>query len=165
MGRILATLRARLAGRAGMTVLEVLLSMAIFMVGSVSILGLFVAASVLHTQAINRRTASFIADGLLAEVKSTRFRDVFARTSLAASVPAAATDIPVDAISADRAPTEDLTTLDYETAHFDLYPRPYFSTRTSGPTLIGNEWVWYNDLLADFTAGADLFPSPVPNSR
>ena len=69
-------LRARLADRSGLTLTEVLLAMGLFLVGSVSVIGLFVTGSVLHADACNRRTASFIANDLLAEVQGRRFREV-----------------------------------------------------------------------------------------
>jgi hypothetical protein len=136
-------------------VLEVLLSMAIFLIGSVSIVGLFVTASVLHAKAVDRRTASFIADGLLAEVKSMRFRDAFARTTLAADVAPTDATIYVDAVSADRPATEYLADLDYEAANFDFYPAPDYSNRLSGPILVGSELLWYGALNLDYGADSD----------
>lgn len=68
--------------RQGMTLLEVLLTLAIFLVGSVGIIGLFVAASVLHKDAVERRTASYIAETLLANVQAKPMNEVFAKTTL-----------------------------------------------------------------------------------
>ena len=65
-----------------MTLLEVLLTLAIFLVGSVGIIGLFVAASVLHNDAVGRRTASYIAETLLANVQAKPMHEVFAKTTL-----------------------------------------------------------------------------------
>ncbi len=63
-----------------MTLLEVLLTLAIFLVGSVGIIGLFVAASVLHKDAVDRRTAAYIGETLLAHVQAQPMREVFAKT-------------------------------------------------------------------------------------
>jgi hypothetical protein len=65
-----------------MTLLEVLLTMAIFLVGSVGIIGLFVAASVLHKDAVDRRTASYIAETLMAKVQATPLRDIYAKSRI-----------------------------------------------------------------------------------
>jgi hypothetical protein len=68
------------ADRSGLTVMEVLIALGVFMLASVGIVGLFVTASVLHADAINRRTTSMIAESLLAEVKGTPLRSVYAKT-------------------------------------------------------------------------------------
>ncbi len=65
-----------------MTLLEVLLTLAIFLVGSVGIIGLFVAASVLHKDAVDRRTAAYIGETLLAHVQAQPMHEVFAKTTI-----------------------------------------------------------------------------------
>jgi len=129
------TIRRMLRERSGLTLLEVTLALAIFLIGSVSIVSLFVAASLLHSDAMKRRTASFIAEELLAEVQSMPLRDVFATTSLAANIDATVQDMPVASVRMDRDPL----------ATFDEYPRPDIGTsRSSGPLLIETEWIWYD---------------------
>lgn len=141
-------LRKTPAGRAGVTLMEVLLALAIFLIGSVSIIGLFVAASVLHVEAGNRRTASFIAEELLAGVTNLRFREVFARTTLEAGIDGTATTIPALAVSPD---------VDSQGANFHRYPlsdlffplRPgqaWDQDREEGAILVEGEWVWYGGL-------------------
>jgi hypothetical protein len=133
-----------------MTLMEVLLAMAIFLIGSVSLVGLFVTASALHADAMNRRRASFIADELLAEVRSLRFREVFAKTRIAVGGDAGAR-ITVDAVYPDVL---------NQGADFATYPVHYLfnaatsaGTRTSGPILlegqggatpVPREWAWYD---------------------
>ncbi|MHC5034743.1 MAG: type IV pilus modification PilV family protein [Planctomycetota bacterium] len=152
MGWIWKALKRNAADRAGMTVLEVLLSLAIFLIGAVSILSLFVAASVLHAEATNRRTASFIANELLAQVKSMRFREVYARATVV-------TD-EYDGLGADDNVVADAVTADvlYQSANFNRYPRTDLfypeqeeadAVRSMGPILIGSEWMWYTGLTGD----------------
>jgi prepilin-type N-terminal cleavage/methylation domain-containing protein len=81
--------------RAGMTLLEVLLTLAIFLVGSVGIMGLFVAASVLHKDAVDRRTAAYIGETLLAQVQAQPMHDLFAKTTFNAAP--AGNNLPVAA--------------------------------------------------------------------
>jgi prepilin-type N-terminal cleavage/methylation domain-containing protein len=90
--------KAFLGRRDGMTLLEVLLTLAIFLVGSVGIIGLFVAASVLHSDAVGRRTASYIAETLLANVQAKPLHEVFAKTTVVADGGAS---IQVQAVKAD----------------------------------------------------------------
>jgi prepilin-type N-terminal cleavage/methylation domain-containing protein len=80
----LSALKKGVRRRQGMTLLEVLLTLAIFLVGSVGIIGLFVAASVLHKDAVERRTASYIAETLLANVQAKPMNEVFAKTTVLA---------------------------------------------------------------------------------
>jgi hypothetical protein len=142
--------RARAAERAGVTLLEVLMALGVFLLGAVGIVSLFVAAGVLHTDATNRRKAAFVAEELLAEVRGMRFRDVFAWTKLGG--PAAGAVIPAFGVTADSAEQ-----VWYDAANFDEYPaNEVFDTadeavgmpanRTSGPILIGSEWVWCGDV-------------------
>ena len=137
---------ARGASRSGMTLIEVMLALAIFMIGSVSVIGLFATASVLHAEAVNRRTASFIAADLLAGAKSMRFREVFARTALAGDIDDVVIGIPAASVDAD---------VDSQAANFDLYPLSdlFFPVqegqdpgRGEGALLIEGEWVWYGGL-------------------
>lgn len=132
-------IKGRLADRSGLTLLEVMIAMGIFLIGSVGIIALFVTASVLHADASNRRKASFIANELLAEVRSMHFREVFAKTKV---VNDTGTDIEAYAVQAD---------LDYQGAAFDRYPLSelFFplqtrqdASRTVGPILIEDEWIW-----------------------
>jgi hypothetical protein len=104
------------------------------MVGSVSIIGLFVAGTAMHADAINRRTASFIADELLAEVRGMRFREAYAQTQLSASIDA--TDTYVGAFRTSATGTD-------EAASFNLYPLPDVGlTRGDGAIMIGSELIW-----------------------
>jgi len=119
------TIRRALRDRAGLTLMEVVLALAIFMVGSVSVIGLFVAASLLHTDAVNRRTASFIAHEVLAEVAAAPSGNVFARTRLTADFAigdpwlwVAAVDPTISSPNADFADSQ-------------------------GPLLVGSELFWY----------------------
>jgi len=119
------TIRRALRDRAGLTLMEVVLALAIFMVGSVSVIGLFVAASLLHTDAVNRRTASFIAHEVLAEVAAAPSGNVFARTRLTADfirgdswLWVAAVDPTISSPNADFADSQ-------------------------GPLLVGSELFWY----------------------
>ena len=178
MNRAVKAFRNKLADRSGLTLLEVMMALGIFVVGAVGIVALFMTASVLHVDANNRRRASFIAGDLLAQTRAMRFRDVFARTQV---VNDTGTDIDTDAVVADGI---------HETANFDLYP--FFDVffplqggqapgRTEGPILIqgegglppvDREWAWYtlNPLDPDtfFIAGADRGlwgpPSVLPHS-
>ena len=77
-----SALKMGLRGRRGMTLLEVLLTLAIFLVGSVGIIGLFTAASVLHKDAVDRRTAAYIAETVLAHVQAQAMHEVFAKTTI-----------------------------------------------------------------------------------
>ena len=79
MQPIHAIRKARADSRAGMTLTEVMLALAVFLIGSVSIVGLFVSASVLHAEGANRRTASFIAEELRSAALSSITRDCSAR--------------------------------------------------------------------------------------
>jgi len=111
-----------------MTLMEVLLAMAIFLIGSVSLVGLFVTASALHADAMNRRRASFIADELLAQVRTLRFREVFAKTRIAAPGDAGPT------VSADAVTPDVLN----QGADFNTYPIHYLLDPTTG--LAGRGW-------------------------
>ncbi|MHC4481641.1 MAG: type IV pilus modification PilV family protein [Planctomycetota bacterium] len=144
MRRALRRLGRKLGERAGMTVMEVLLSLAIFLIGSVGVIGLFVTASVLHAEASNRRTASFIANELLAQVKGLRLREVFAQTNVFSD--------PGGDVLAERV----YANIDHQSAAFDQYPilNLFFplrdgqeTDRDEGPILIGSEWIWYTGLL------------------
>jgi prepilin-type N-terminal cleavage/methylation domain-containing protein len=149
MNRAVKAFRYKLADRSGLTLLEVMMALAVFVVGSVGIVALFMTASVLHVEANNRRRASFIASNLLAQTRAMRLRDVFARTQLVNDTGA---NIDAEAVVADPI---------HGTASFDLYP--IFDTffplrpgqdpgRTEGPVLIQGEggvppvpreWAWY----------------------
>jgi len=143
MHRICKALKSGAGSRAGMTLTEVLLGLAVFMTGSVSIIGLFVTASVLHAEGANRRTASFIAEELLAEAQSMRFSEVFAKTNLTDNINDTTPSLPVYSANAAN---------DDPAAHFNLYPirslffplRPGqdYDPRDEGPLLIGSEWIW-----------------------
>ncbi len=135
------------------------MALGIFLLGSVSIVGLFVAASVLHADAINRRTASFIGEELLAHVRTMRLRDVFATTDLAAGIGAGD---PVIRVGATEATSESGT----RGANFHRYPffpwpfenaesgfAPYGPDRSVGPILIDQELIWYTGR----PSGADQF--------
>ena len=150
MHRIYRALTSRAGSRAGMTLTEVLLGLAVFLTGSVSIIGLFVTASVLHAEGANRRTASFIAEELLAEAQSTRFSEVFAKTQLSADVTAGAGSVGVYATQASD---------EYPAAAFDLHPvkEVFFPLRKNqdpdrdeGPLLIGTEWIWGDQGAGNF---------------
>jgi len=163
MNRAVKAFRNKLADRSGLTLLEVMMALGIFVVGAVGIVALFVTASVLHVDANNRRRASFIAGDLLAQTRAMRFRDVFARTQV---VNDTGTNIDADAVVADAI---------HETASFDLYP--FFDVffplqagqdpgRAEGPILIqgedggpAREWAWYTLIPPDpdtfFIPGAD----------
>jgi len=149
MNRAVITFRNKLADRSGLTLLEVMMALGIFVVGAVGIVALFMTASVLHVEANNRRKAAFIASDLLAQTRAMRFRDVFARTQVVDDT--SPPNIQADAVVADAL---------HETANFDLYP--FFDlffplqdgqdpTRTEGPILIQGdgpagverEWAWY----------------------
>ncbi len=155
--------RRVLTDRSGMTVLEVLLALAIFLIGSVSIIGLFAAASVLHADAVGRRTAGFVAQELLAQVQTMRMRDVYAKTTLAEDVGAGDTEIQVNSVTA---------TMAEQAANFDECPvvasiAPVQTgladpiARTTGPVLIGNEWIWYPALQLPNTLGNDPAGEPL----
>lgn len=144
--------------RLGMTLIEVMLALAIFLIGSVSIVGLFVAASTLHADAANRRVASFIAEGMLSEVQSMRMRTVFAKTTLFSPFLDTDTDAYVDAAEPDAS---------RQAASFGTYPmHPLFDLRDDpsddpldhdeGAVLIEGEdagtpteWAWYTGWDAD----------------
>ena len=154
MHRICKALKSGAGSRAGITLTEVLLGLAVFMTGSVSIIGLFVTASVLHAEGANRRTASFIAEELLAEAQSTRFSEVFAKTQLSADVTAGAGSVGVYATQASD---------EYPAAAFDLHPvkevffplrKDQDPDRDQGPLLIGIEWIWGDQGAGSF-AGCD----------
>lgn len=125
---------ALLRRRDGMTLLEVLLTLAIFLMGSVGIIGLFVAAGVLHAEAVNRRTASMIAEELLADAQARPFREVYARTVLTALANSGDGSITVEATSPAAYATA---------ARFNTYPPPHVEAdRDEGPLLLGQEWLW-----------------------
>ncbi len=138
--------------RGGFTLIEVLIALGIFLIGSVSIVGLFVTAAALHSDAVNRRTASFIARSKIAEVKATPFRRVFARTEISADNGAT---IEVDAVTADPV---------YPSAAFDRYPVPEDQSidRSQGAILlegenasdppVWDEWAYYTGLTVNPTA-------------
>jgi prepilin-type N-terminal cleavage/methylation domain-containing protein len=142
--------------RSGMTLMEVLLAMAIFLIGSVSLVGLFVTASALHADAMNRRRAAFIADELLAEVRSLRFREVFAKTTLSGTVNVADTTIPVLAVYANNlTPANQGSDFDFYPVHYLLNAATTPVPRLSGPILIEGEggapgvpreWAWYDGI-------------------
>ncbi len=153
-----ARLRSRSA-RSGLTVIEVLMALAIFLLGSVGIIGLFVTASVLHTDAVNRRTSAFIAEGLLAEIQGMRLKEVFAKTrvdtdgaegSAGPLLGAGVQTIGVLATEPD---------FRYPEATFPTWPRPDDVTdlRDTGALLIDSEWIWWerNALVHDPITFAD----------
>ncbi|MFO7957479.1 MAG: prepilin-type N-terminal cleavage/methylation domain-containing protein [Candidatus Brocadiia bacterium] len=135
----------RPAGRAGLTLVEVLIALAIFLVGSVSIIGLFVTASALHKDAVQRRTASYIAEGLLAEARGTPFREVFAKTRLLADL---GNTLDVQSTEPD---------FNYQGATFSLWPTSIApeEERGEGPLLLGREWIWYTERASDSFSGLD----------
>ena len=140
-----SALKDKAGRRAGMTLLEVLLTMAIFLAGSVGIIGLFVAASVLHVDASNRRTASFIAQELLAQVSARPFRDVYAQTRIF-PVPGGDAGGTISVFSVNAQPQ-------YQAAAFDRYPLPLGGARTAGFVLleggggVPDELAYYTALL------------------
>ncbi|MCK4282770.1 MAG: prepilin-type N-terminal cleavage/methylation domain-containing protein, partial [Candidatus Brocadiae bacterium] len=145
-----AALKRKPGRRSGLTLLEVMIALAVFLVGSVGIIALFVAASVLHVDASNRRTASFIAHDLLAEVRGMRYRDVFATTTLRTDINKETANVPAERTSADAI---------HWAANFDRYPwnRTLHTTssggsmptsRNNGIILIDNEWIWYRGFAA-----------------
>jgi hypothetical protein len=153
-----ARLRSRSA-RSGLTVIEMLMALAIFLLGSVSIIGLFVTASVLHADAVNRRISAFIAEGILAEVQGTRLKEVFAKTRVdtdgaeggaGPSLGSAGPTIEVLATEPD---------FQYPEATFPTWPRPDDVTdqRNTGALLIDSEWIWWvwNPALHDPITFAD----------
>ena len=115
MRRTLRHLRRVIAGRSGLTLLEVMIALGVFLIGSVGIVALFVTASVLHSDASNRRRASFIAEELLDQVNALRLRDVFAVTQLQFDDFGGTYSITADAVTPDAA--------NYG-ALFDQYPLP-----------------------------------------
>jgi len=145
-------LREMTKWRGGLTLLEVLIALGIFLAGSVGIIALFVTASVMHTDASNRRKASFIAQSLLSEVQGMRLRDVFAKATLVANDSGG--DLTVDAVYPDQ---------DYQAASFAVYPvvevlKPFGGvtlppSRREGALLIDgggageSEWAWYSDVV------------------
>ena len=146
MHRICKALASRAAGRSGMTLTEVLLGLAVFLTGSVSIVGLFAAASVLHAEASNRRTAAFIAEELLAEAQGMRFSEVFAKTSFEADLGGNTIQVVATTPSAGS-----------PVAGFDSYPvRDIFLdpdrdlVRNEGPLLIDREWIYAERGVASF---------------
>jgi hypothetical protein len=151
--------------RSGLTLTEVLLALGVFMVGSVGIIGLFVTASIMHAEAGNRRVASFVTNELLARVKNMRFRDVYARTTLATEwLDPSAT---LDAVRVTAA-------LNAQAANFNEYPLSdlFFPlradqdlTRDEGPLLVGGEWFWYTQLdlgAQDFIVTRDPWGNSIP---
>ncbi len=149
------SLRTGAADRAGLTLLEVLIALGVFLLGAVGIVSLFVAAGVLHTDATQRRKAAFIAEEVLAEVSGMRLREVFARTALRADL-----DVGDQAALAGAVTADSTATHWEEAANFDEYPlHELFDItddtadmppdRTSGPILIDSEWIWYEDLDED----------------
>jgi len=140
----MVSLKRRLAGRSGLTLVEVLMALAIFLIGSVSIIGLFVTASMLHKDAVERRTASYIAEDLLAELKGTPFREVFAKTNLDGQVLPGVANLDVDSTEAD---------FNFQGAAFNLWPISIApgQDRNAGPVLIDREWMWYEDIPTDDT--------------
>lgn len=135
--QLLEALRSKVAERAGLTVLEVLIALGIFLLGSVSIVGLFVTASVLHADATARRTVAFIAESTLAEIKARPFRETFAKTRIVNDL---GNSITVQAVEANY---------NSQAANFHLYPKPVQAARHSGPILIRSEWAWYQVLGLD----------------
>ncbi len=124
MNRQRKILDMRLRGRSGLTLVEVILALAIFLVGSLGIMGLFVAAGVLHSEAVNRRTASYIAAELLAELNAQRMREVFAKTRLDGPYNAGDPSMQVD----DVEPGPGAVAADFD---------------DRGPLLVGGQWYWY----------------------
>ncbi len=161
MHRTLKHLRRTLAGRSGLTLLEVLIAMGVFLIGSVGIVALFVTASVLHSDASDRRKAAFIADELLDQVNALRMRDVFAVTALTLDqIPNPFPNIEAAAVTPDQS---------HYGALFNQYPLCHLfwplqpgqsAVRSAGPILIdgdtvsgsGSEWAWYT-----------VPPAPPPN--
>ncbi|NLW51339.1 MAG: hypothetical protein GXY85_10960 [Candidatus Brocadiaceae bacterium] len=161
MHRICKTLARGAGRRSGMTLTEVLLGLAVFLTGSVSIVSLFVTAGVLHAEASNRRTAAFIAEELIAEAQDVRFSEVFAKTDLNQPT-ASAGDGSFDVQTTQAE-------MDYPSANFDLYPirHNFFplqaeqeDTRTEGPFLIGSDLIYYSRRLANRFATCDHVAGP-----
>lgn len=121
----------KLRGRSGMTLLEVMLSLGIFLIGSVGIIGLFVTAGALHAEAVRRRTAANIAQELLAEVRAAPLREVFAKTNVYPPPGGGGGDsggtIAVYSVNPEA---------QYQTAAFDRYPLSETANRNSGFLLL-----------------------------
>ncbi|MFW6119142.1 MAG: type IV pilus modification PilV family protein [Planctomycetota bacterium] len=127
----------RPAGRAGLTLVEVLIALAVFLVGSVSIIGLFVTASALHKDAVQRRTASYIGESLLAQTRGAPFRWHFASTRLDQGVDPTDGSISVESTTPGA---------ENPAASFDKWPIWVGDEdRGAGPILIDSEWMWYDD--------------------
>lgn len=122
-----------------------MVALAIFLVGSVGIIALFVTASVLHVDATNRRQASFIADGLLSDVRRMRFRDIFATTTLAADINGTTARIPAYRLSPDG--MNWAASSDHYPVNEILRTTPSGASvpasRNTGAILIEGEWIWY----------------------
>lgn len=124
--------------RAGLTLIEVMIALGVFLVGAVSVAALFVTATGLHTEAIRRRTASFIAQQLLADLQTQPMRQIFARTQLDGAITDSDAFIDVDGTAPG---------IDDQDPTFNLWPLPADQdvNRNSGPLLINREWIWYEN--------------------
>ena len=145
----LSALKKGVRRREGMTLLEVLLTLAIFLVGSVGIIGLFVAASVLHKDAVERRTASYIAETLLANVQAKPMNEVFAKTNIAS--PPGVLALPVNATN----PVQALNLI----AGFGP---PQATPPTQFPILINSEQRWVTDIASPTQFNIDAATAQAP---
>ncbi len=169
MNGILRTMRGKAATRGGLTLIEVLIALGVFLVGAVSVMGLFVTATRLHSEAVKRRTASFIAQELLAEVSALPAREVFATTRL--DIPGGGplgddpdADVVVPVLGTTTRPRDRTADPWDDGAYFDQFPPPYQTTgRPEGALLIDGEWMWYDSLneeLATFGVHRGKWRSP-----
>ncbi|HUT59587.1 MAG TPA: hypothetical protein VNA25_17190 [Phycisphaerae bacterium] len=132
-----------LRARAGMTLVEVLMGMALFMVGMTGIIALFATATRLHYEGSARRTATWIAESTLAEVRMQPGANLYAKTELTDPVTASDTALPVVATVPDG---------DNPRAQFQRWPwwtRDFTDSRRAGMLLVGGEWMWSDALTSD----------------
>lgn len=135
----MAWLKGRLADRSGLTLIEILFALGIFLLGAVGITGLFVTASAMHKDAVERRTAAYIAEEMLSEIRGAPFRTMFAVTRLDGDLGETDGEIWVDSTEANAA---------HPGAAFNLWPiwAGAGLERSVGPLLVGREWMWHTDL-------------------
>ena len=134
--------------RAGMTLVEVLMALAIFMLGAVGIIGLFATATRLHYDAGQRRIASFVLDSTLAEVQKQPLAAYYAETKLIADATAGSSTLDVDSTF----PYVDVV-LDQDNpqAQFQRWPwwtQDFTDSRRTGMLIVGGEWIWSDGLSA-----------------
>lgn len=129
--------------RGGLTLIEVMIALAIFMVGSISIMALFVAGAKMHADATSCRTASQILESLHAEVRAMPMTWMYAKTKLAQNI-----DRDVVTFQAEASGFE----IDHIGAGFDQWPDSTLP-RDSGLLYIGRETLWYGGLAPKFFTG------------